>query len=129
MPYKNPELRRINGAINTRRYRAKIAADRIRLRNENRSAYLQPLRDDRIWAAGHFEGEGTVTISGASRRGYTRPLVVLASTDFQVIEFFNERWPGTIRTYQPKSKTGRAKLARVWSLNSFEAVRAFLLDM
>src|SRR5690242_14193138 len=46
------------------------------------------------WAAGMFEGEGTVTISAAGRHGYTRPVVTLANTDRQVVDFFQARWPG-----------------------------------
>lgn len=81
---------------------------------------------DWAWAAGMFEGEGTVTITRSGRRGYTRPLVVLTSTDRSVIDFFNERWPGCVKTYQPR---GNARVAHVWTLNVRPAIRDFLLHL
>lgn len=37
------------------------------------------------WAAGAFEGEGTVTITKSGKRGYTRPAVMLTSTDREMV--------------------------------------------
>jgi hypothetical protein len=78
------------------------------------------------WAAGFFEGEGTVTITRSGRRGYTRPLVCLTSTDREVIDLFQARWPGVVRTYQPK---GNARIAHVWTLNVRPTIRAFLVEL
>ena len=43
-----------------------------------------------------------------------------------MISFFVDRWPGSLTHFQPK---GKAKPACCWCLNSFEAVRGFLIDI
>lgn len=86
----------------------------------------QPPLADLIWAAGLFEGEGTVTITRSGRRGYTRPLVQVTSTDPEVIEVFQTRWPGCIQVRQPG---GNAREAQAWSLNVRPAIRTFLTDL
>lgn len=82
--------------------------------------------EDLAWAAGLFEGEGTVTITRSGRRGYTRPLVCLTSTDREVVDFFHKRWPGVMRTFQP---AGNARLAHVWTLNVRPSIHAFLTEL
>lgn len=78
------------------------------------------------WAAGTFEGEGTVTITRSGRRGYTRPLVMLTSTDPEMIDVFQKRWPGCVKHYQPK---GNARIAHTWTLNVRPAIARFLWDI
>jgi hypothetical protein len=78
------------------------------------------------WVAGHFEGEGTVSIVRSGKRGYTRPIVTLTSTDRQVIDVIQDRWPGCVKTYQPK---GNARPAHRWTLNVRPAIARFLWDM
>lgn len=78
------------------------------------------------WAAGTFESEGTVTITRSGRRGYTRPLVMLTSTDLDMIGVFQKRWPGYIKRYQPK---GNARIAHTWTLNVRPSIARFLWDI
>ena len=78
------------------------------------------------WAAGTFEGEGTVTITRSGARGYTRPMVMLTSTDPEMVNVFNVRWPGRIYAHQPK---GNSKVAHTWSLNVRPAIARFLWDI
>ena len=84
------------------------------------------------WAAGMFEGEGTVTITqvgrpgGKKEYGYTRAVVSLTSTDAEIVAFFHQRWPGVLRTFQPR---GNAKIATTWTLNTGESIWRFLDDV
>lgn len=48
--------------------------------------------DDLRWAAGMFEGEGTVTIARRGRDDTYRVVVILGNTDEQVVDFFYQRW-------------------------------------
>jgi len=120
MPYKDPEVRR-QYANN----RAKAARKRLR------DAALEELKSQPAvvypialsWAAGMFEGDGTVTISGTPQRN--RDIVTLTSTDPFTIGFFTERWGGHVRTYQPK---GNAKIAHRWDVAGAGAY-AFLRDV
>lgn len=82
---------------------------------------------DRAWAAGHFEGEGTVTLTKAGRIMHVRPLVSLASTDRSCRDFFNDRWPGNCCSRSPRSE--REREAFIWALNSGERIQIFLLDI
>lgn len=78
------------------------------------------------WAAGTFESEGTVTITRCGRRGYTRPMVMLTSTDPEMINTFHDRWPGCVKQYRPK---GNARLAHTWALNVRPSIARFLWDI
>lgn len=78
------------------------------------------------WAAGTFEGEGTVTITRSGRRGYTRPLVMLTSTDQNMVSFFHSRWTGVMTSHLPK---GNAKVAHTWTLNVRPSIARFLWDI
>lgn len=85
---------------------------------------------DNAWAAGLFEGEGTISIGRFERRGrhYTRPVITLTMTDEWVINYFAQRWPGGhVGTYQPKK--GNARLAYRWTLQSRNTIRKFLGDV
>lgn len=67
------------------------------------------------WVAGLFEGEGTVTIAtGGRERRYTRLVIILASTDIEIVDFLQQRWKGNIRSYKPK--TANANVAYNWSI-------------
>lgn len=78
------------------------------------------------WAAGLFEGEGTVSITNSGRRGYTRPLVALTSVDPETIAVLQSRWPGRVRAYQPK---GNARVAMTWHLDARLPIIRFLSDI
>lgn len=46
------------------------------------------------WAAGMFEGEGSVRINSATTRNLGALLVDLVNTDQSLVQWFHERWPG-----------------------------------
>lgn len=79
---------------------------------------------DLAWAAGLFEGEGTVRINKPSRRNTGALLASVVNTDRQVSEWFQTRWPGFM-----KRATGldpsRQRPAWVWVVAARRAV-AFL---
>lgn len=80
------------------------------------------------WAAGLFEGEGTVTLATNRIASYTRARVLLSSTDQEIVNFFHTRWPGSCRNYMPQSRTGRAKRAWSWTVSCRKAI-TFLQDI
>lgn len=49
------------------------------------------------WAAGLFEGEGTIRINSATRRNLGHLICSVVNTDRQVVDFFAARWPGYLR--------------------------------
>lgn len=49
---------------------------------------------DLAWAAGLFEGEGTVRINKPAPRNWGALCVSVVNTDRQVLDFFQARWPG-----------------------------------
>lgn len=116
------------------RWRRAWQARRTKKRLAARHARLTRCRPkirqtDRVWAAGLFEGEGTITIRSAGTKPYTRPCVSMASTDKAVVAFFQARWPGRLRTWIPNSKNGVARRAWEWMLCTNDPVECFLLDM
>ena len=102
---------------------------RLSARRERILARVRPNRRERIWAAGLFEGEGTITIRSTGTAGRTMPEVSMVSTDEQVIEVFQTLWPGRIERYTPPSRNGRAREAIRWKRNATEAVECFLRDL
>jgi hypothetical protein len=50
--------------------------------------------NDLAWAAGIFEGEGSIRISPATRRNLGHLTATIANTDYEMLEWFNARWPG-----------------------------------
>ena len=103
---------------------ARLAARRERIRRRPR-----PSRADCSWAAGLFEGEGTISLSRLRKRRTTLMRVTVVSTDRSVVRFFETRWPGTVVSHRPDTRNGRARLAYVWSLSSCDAIEGFLLDL
>jgi hypothetical protein len=69
---------------------------------------------DLHWAAGLFEGEGTVTIAVRNRDETYRIVVSIANTDRQVIDWFQSRWPGYVQGAY--GKRPRRKPAWYWTL-------------
>lgn len=130
MAYKDPEVGRVRNREANARFR-KARREKMWAETAERIFFRDiPPMEDCIWAAGHFEGEGTICMSrNSGKRKGTRCVVSLTSTDFEVIDFFNNRWPGSTRVFSPKSKTGNAKPAKVWLLNSRERVERFLRDI
>lgn len=54
-------------------------------------------RDDLVWAAGLFEGEGTIAIAIRRQDETYRMLCSVGNTDRSVIEFFQDRWVGWLQ--------------------------------
>jgi hypothetical protein len=75
------------------------------------------------WAAGLFEGEGTVRINVPTRRNCGALLVSVVNTDREVIDFFQRRWPGYMKTAHRPSL--RHRPAWVWVVAAHRAA-AFL---
>jgi hypothetical protein len=111
--------------------RTRAGRERIKLAKEAaREAQLElrqkpPLRDI-AWAAGLFEGEGSVGLHSNHQRRYSRLRISVTSTDIEIVEFFHERWGGTVRSCGFASP--RANEAFVWMLQG-PATLPFLLDL
>jgi len=88
-----------------------------------------PPMAERLWAAGLFEGEGTISIRSTGKQPLTQPHVSVVSTDRRIIDVFNALWPGRIERRIPNSKNDLARDAFLWILRSQEAVEGFLLDI
>lgn len=80
---------------------------------------------DACWAAGHFEGEGTISINQGGITGAYKPVVSLSSTDEQTIDFFCRYWPMKTRgaTRRP---TENAKLVWTWRLSGAIRIHRFI---
>lgn len=122
--------RRTDKVLLAKRLERYRAADRAR-RAAARAAKIEAWKRDvspaeLAWAAGHFEGEGTISISSERRHGYARPLAALASTDRQVIDLFSTWWPTSIAGKKPRFPTPRARAVYRWEINSAMKVRAFI---
>jgi len=66
------------------------------------------------WFAGVFEGEGSISIHGAGRRGYSILSVQVVMTDEQIVRAFADRWSNAIRTTD--RRPGVWKKAYGWQL-------------
>lgn len=109
--------------------REKKRQARLRARRQRLARRPRPPKAERVWAAGHFEGEGTFTILSGGRVKPPRPCVSLSSTDRSVIDYFHARWPGMLRSLIPKTPTMRARRLYTWKLLSNDPVEGFILDM
>jgi len=49
------------------------------------------------WAAGLFEGEGTVRINKPTKRNMGALIVSVTNTDRQIVDWFQTRWPGYMK--------------------------------
>lgn len=72
------------------------------------------------WAAGLFEGEGSLSWS-RDRRGLRYPTAALGMTDFDVVEKFS-RMAGVGRLYTYAARSERHKDQRHWSVSGAAAV-------
>lgn len=71
------------------------------------------------WAAGLFEGEGTIRINSATKRNLGHLAVSVVNTDRQIVDWFQARWPGSV-----KAATGlrpRQRPAWVWVIAARQA--------
>lgn len=79
------------------------------------------------WAAGFFEGEGSVSVgSTGAGRTVTRIHVEVAQVDRSPLEWLAARWGGNVYDCQPKSHRGRP--FHRWVLN-VPATKVFLADI
>lgn len=127
-PTGRPHCRVCNDAIKRRLNEAK-RQERLRERRRRLAERPMPPKAERVWAAGHFEGEGTITIASGGRNALPIPRVSLTSTDKSVIDFFNARWPGYVRSFTPPSRNGLAREAFCWQMTANDAVEGFVLDI
>lgn len=54
------------------------------------------------YAAGLFDGEGSISLVRSRRNRTHSPQVSIASTDYEVVDWFRERFGGSIVTKQPR---------------------------
>lgn len=120
---------RVCNHASVRRYYERKVQKRLAERRRRIAERARPPKEERVWAAGHFEGEGTFSIMSGGRRGLPRPRVSLASTDRSVIAFFQARWPGALRDWIPKTVTNRARRVYYWQLVGNDPVEGFVLDV
>lgn len=85
---------------------------------------------DLAWAAGLFEGEGSVRINKPARRNWGSLTASVVNTDREIVDFFQDRWPGYC-----KAATGlrpEQRPAWVWVIAArqaaafLEAIRPFV---
>lgn len=112
-----------------RKYAAQARAARLKARARRVATRARPSMADRLWAAGHFEGEGSIMLLSGGRKCVSLPRISLASTDRAVIDFFQATWPGHVTRHQPRSKNGVAKAAFKWTLERSETIEGFVLDI
>lgn len=53
---------------------------------------------DLSWAAGLFEGEGSIRINKATRHNLGHLVASVTNTDREVVAFFQSRWPGYMKS-------------------------------
>jgi hypothetical protein len=84
--------------------------------------------DELNWAAGMFEGEGTIRIakewSRKRERNY-RLQCIVPNTDHQIVDFFHKRWQGSNRPERPR---GNQRPQRKWVVSGKQA-EAFLRQL
>src|SRR6185295_12477827 len=81
--------------------------------------------DELNWAAGMFEGEGSIIINkNKSPKGVINYILrcKVPNTDREIIDFFDERWPGSNR---PERQRGNQRPQRNW-VRSGKQAEAFL---
>lgn len=54
------------------------------------------------YAAGYFDGEGSITISYARQKRFYRIVVQIGTTDSRIVKLFHKRWGGSINTWNPR---------------------------
>jgi hypothetical protein len=76
------------------------------------------------WAAGLFEGEGSIRINKPTRRNLGALIVAVTNTDRDILNFLQARWPGYMK---PVAGGGpRRKQAWMWVIAARRAM-AFLM--
>jgi hypothetical protein len=78
------------------------------------------------WAAGLFEGEGSIRIGTVTPRNLGVLIATITSTDRETIDYFAERWPGKVGAATGLRPTQRR--AWRWTIAARQAA-AFLEDI
>ncbi|MEK7275975.1 MAG: LAGLIDADG family homing endonuclease, partial [Chloroflexota bacterium] len=60
---------------------------------------------DKAYAAGLFDGEGSITLTRTRRVRLPSPQVSVASNDLEVLEWLRERFGGSMSKKQPRQPT------------------------
>jgi hypothetical protein len=83
------------------------------------------------YAAGILDGEGSIILTRLRKKRWASPVVSIASTDRELLEWFRSRCGGTIvrkRTYQPQhSESFDWKLTDRQALEFLRLVRPFMV--
>lgn len=74
---------------------------------------------DIAWAAGLFEGEGSISIQPVTQRNCCVLDVCVTNTDLDVLHFLRDRWGGPVRPRKPGSARHRQPYR--WRLVSNQA--------
>ncbi len=83
---------------------------------------------DLAWAAGVFEGEGSIRINPSTKRNNGALLVDMVNTDPEMVQFFQTYWPGYMRG--PLSRRGDGNWRDYYRYRSAAWVAArFLTDV
>lgn len=130
MGYVSPDGKFMCNICRRRRQRVKYEAQRQRRLKQRRrriAARRRPGRVVRIWAAGHFEGEGTFSIAYRGCRSGPRPIVSLTSTDKSMVDVFHDNWPGYMQSVQPRNPNAREQFT--WTLLTLDKIEGFILDV
>jgi hypothetical protein len=83
---------------------------------------------EKAYAAGLFDGEGSIIIDKPRRgKGHTL-MVTLAMREPAAVTWLQERWPGSLRPATRRPKTGEAFICWYWRRYT-SAAAAFLSDI
>ena len=77
------------------------------------------------WAAGFFEGEGSVRISKPAERNWGSLNIDIPNTKESLVRWFDERWEGSVHEY---AESGNRKKYWRWRCASSKAAK-FLRDI
>lgn len=85
------------------------------------------MSEDLAWAAGLFEGEGSVRITKPQARNWGTLVVAVTNTDTDIIAFFQDRWPAYCKQVSGTG-VGRRRVAYVWTTAALKAA-SFLVEI
>jgi hypothetical protein len=77
------------------------------------------------WAAGLFEGEGTISINKAHTKTLGMLRCMVGNTDKEIVDFFLQRWGGH---WHEVKASGHKRTAWKWSVAAKKAAR-FIADI
>lgn len=81
--------------------------------------------EELAWAAGLFEGEGSVRVAPWTPRNRGALCCDIANTNIEIVAFFRERWGGQLTEYDARERRRAYWRWRVYSL----AAQALLNDI